>query len=89
MVFNTEVSEKEELFKLKDNVKAKANEDKLSTNQFRGEIRRSLKGRKWMFLNRFSEKQPRTDRGHLSHGAQSVLEKMVGAFACDRRDWTL
>lgn len=70
VVFNTKVSEKEELFKLKDNVKTKANEDKLSTDQFRGEIRRSVKGRKWMFWNRFSEKQPRTDPGHLSHGAQ-------------------
>lgn len=46
VVFNTKVSEKEELFKLKGNIKTRANEDKLSTDQFRGEIRRSRKGRK-------------------------------------------
>lgn len=56
MGFNTKVDEKEELLKLKDNVKIKADDDKLSTNQFRGEIRRSLKGRKWMFWNRFCKK---------------------------------
>lgn len=89
VVFITKISEKEELFKLKVKVKTKTNEDKLSTDQFRVEIKRSLKGRKWMFWNRFSEKQPRTDRSHWSHGAQSVLERMVSAFSCDGRDWTL
>lgn len=81
VVFNTKVSKKEELFNLKQNVKTRANEDKVCRDQFRGEIRRSLKGRKWTFWNRFSKKQPRTDPGHFSHGAQSFWERMVGISA--------
>lgn len=54
--FNTKVGEKEELFNLKKNVKIKADENKLITGQFRGEIRRSLKSRNWVFWNRFCEK---------------------------------
>ena len=89
VVFNTKVSEKEESFKLKDNVNTKVNENKLSTDQFRGEITRSLKARKLLFWNRFRAKRPRTDCGHFSHGTQPAQERMVGAFAYDRRDWTL
>lgn len=81
VVFNTKVSKKEELFNLKRNVKTRANEDKVCRDQFRGEIRRSLKGRKWTFWNRFSKKQPRTDSGHFSHGVQSFWERMVSISA--------
>lgn len=44
--------------KLEQNVNTRANVDKVSTDQFRGEVRRSSKGRKCTFWSRFSKKQP-------------------------------
>lgn len=46
--------------KLEQNVNTRANVDKVSTDQFRGEVRRSSKGRKCTFWSRFSKKQPQT-----------------------------
>lgn len=63
VVLCTKVSKKEELVKLKQHINTRANVDKVSTDQFRGEIRRSSKDRKCTFWSRFSKKQPQIHMG--------------------------
>lgn len=68
VVLYIKVSEKEELMKLKQHVNTRAKVNKVSTDQLRGEIRRSSKDRKCTFWSSFSKKQPQIHMGLSQFG---------------------